>query len=291
MKMRCLLLLVISLFWACDDGVGFGFVDKPESMPLGEKIKGEYVFDYEHPIFFTEECRFNETSEAVKCGLIAMGVRTDADTCCSQVDFSNVMIQQKGKKENILSYATFEKTPPSVFEGEKNEHITTFSAMIFKNESDSLKINNTLIESDAKGVVEFELTDGNGKRIYVNYQMEIYHLGKYISFFNEGIVFRKNNNFGLVKNDCLSLEDFDGDSVFFSFAKLNQCFLKCDSCDMFFPVAKQSVSFCGKFNFDKSFVLEKGSEGATVDTLPFSRRFVNVYGYDKSVLYYEGGRK
>ena len=297
-KMRCLLLFLVFVLWACkDSGDSQCFGDKglvacdsePMVLPLDDQIKGEYFFDYEHPVFFTEECRFNEKSDALKCGLIAVGVRTDADTCCSQVDFSKVMVMwQNGKKENILSFATIEKVQPSVFKGIENERITTFSSMVFKDELDSLKIKNELLESDSVGIVEFEIIDGSGKRIHVNYQMEMIYLKKFISLRKEGVAFRKNHNFNVMENQCLSARDTEDDSLFFPYTLLHQCALQCDSCDMVLPVAKQSANFCGRFNFDKSFVLEKSFAGVVVDTLPFSRKFVNVYGYNRAILYYEG---
>lgn len=308
----CIFMLCV-LFWGCSNPSS-----SEESLLHKSKMSGDFLFDYEWPIFFVETCIYYEKQMLPQCGLFAYGIGSGLERIYfDNTDFSKTKIHtKKDSLHSILSYTLIGNRDCDEREYFTEALIPIVSVYPFWNidlnmdtsffEKENLEVkkieglrdcmqrnNPLLIESDDDGVVEFEIMDGSRKHIHVNYQMQVHHSKEHIVWNDEGVALKKNNPFfSFIKDSCF-YENITLDSANMSEFIPNSILKKCAAQSdivygSYLPFVHSPPLFGGCLNREKSYSYDEGEGPAQRIPLVYGQ-YIQFYPQGNRVLYYNNG--
>lgn len=318
MRGICTIMLCV-LFWGCSNPSS-----SEESLLHKSKMSGDFLFDYEWPIFFVEACIYHEEGMLPKCGLYAYGIGTGYNALFDNVDFSKTRIYtKKDTVHSVISYvligndgndcisyerislnARLEVVRPfgnidlsedaSFFEKENLEMKKYEGLRWWKSVEFCMQRNNPmLIEADDDGVVEFELVDAARKHVHINYQMQVHRSKDYIVWNDEGVALKKNNPFfSFIKDSCF-YENITLDSAnmseFIPVSILKKCAAQSDRVyGSFLPFVQSPPRYGGRLNKEKSYSYDEGEGPAQRTSLVYGQ-YIHFYSQGNRVFFYNKG--
>lgn len=246
--MKFLLLLFCLVFVCCyqefQDNVVYNDID----------VVGEYILSNGgQDIILAEKCYYYGKGE-YECGLTAVGVVGLVDCMVvgdfswgghvdryrmGPMDFSKVIVKtQEDSVHGIMSYSS----DRMFASGDKNyytsdlfgkclSYVSYFDAVDLVQGQNHFKNDLLMMKQDSLGVVEVDITDSEGSKLHLVYQMEQPQITESFIFENGGF-YIDPKEIKLLLDYC----DFTIDSVFVSDSLLQKCLEDCFFCEGVLPM-------------------------------------------------------